>query len=275
MPETGGSIAQWCVGDQQMLRACKKEDLPHAATNKMASFSLVPFSNRIENAAFNWKGTPQKLEPQSPHQPHAIHGCGWKKSWHVARASDDQAEFVLHHQPDAAWPWAFSAHQIFTLTEQSLTLELSAQNLEKHEVPLGFGHHPYFDAAGATLQFTANAVWAASEDNLPTHSMVPKGDFDFSQSSTVTGRVIDNCYTGCGSTAHIKWQDRPYSLDIISSASLPAAVIYIPKEGGYFCYEPVPHLNNALNRPHDTPAMPVIAPQDYYRAQIIFQAAII
>jgi aldose 1-epimerase len=41
---------------------------------------------------------------------------------------------------------------------------------------------------------------------------------------------------------------------------MTAAVVYERKGGNAFCFEPVPHINNALNRPGDLPAMPKVQP---------------
>jgi len=62
--------------------------------------------------------------------------------------------------------------------------------------------------------------------------------------------------------------DREYALEIDSD--LPHAVVYTPADEDYFCFEPVPHINNALNRADGD--MPIIAPGDSYTASITFRA---
>jgi galactose mutarotase-like enzyme len=70
--------------------------------------------------------------------------------------------------------------------------------------------------------------------------------------------------------ARIAWEGRP--LELLITSDLPAAVVYIPKGEDRFCFEPVPHCNNALNREDADPPMPVVAPGEEFTAVIRFEA---
>ena len=156
------------------------------------------------------------------------------------------------------------------LSENKLTMTLEAVNLADQPVPLAFGHHPYFDQSGAFLSFNARQVLMSGQDMLPTYLEVPSGGLDFSKGKRIEGHDIDHCYAGWDGHAQIVWQDR--LLGLIITANMEAAVVFIPKNGEAFCFEPVPHVNNALNRPEDHPAMPVVEPGDMYRSSIVMEA---
>ena len=94
--------------------------------------------------------------------------------------------------------------------------------------------------------------------------------FDFSGDGVLAGRDIDHCYAGWDGQACISWDGRPMMLNIISD--MAAAVVYVPKGGDAFCFEPVPHINNALNRPDDILPMPTIAPGESFTATIQLRA---
>jgi aldose 1-epimerase len=269
-PDIGGSLGSWTVEGQPMMRSASKASITARDAIGMASFPLLPFSNRIADGRFVWEGEEHRLIANMPPEPHANHGVGFQRDWSLTAQTETSVTLSLEHGGDAGWPWPFEAHQVLTVTEQSLTLAMSARNLGSKPLPLAFGHHPHFDSAGATLDFVAARVWMTDSQNLPTHAVQPRGDFDFSAPSLVSGRDIDNCYADWNGAASITWEDRAFAVDIRASPSLPAVVVFIPKAGTAFAFEPVPHLSNALNRVGDEPAMPVIAPGELFEAEIVF-----
>jgi aldose 1-epimerase len=271
-PELGGSLGRWTVAGQEMLRAANPEAIVENEPLGMASFPLVPYSNRIAGGAFEWDGRTIKLAKNFLPGQHSIHGIGWQRPWLVSARDHDCVRLTLMHHADAHWPWAFDAEQRIAVDDQTLTLNLIVRNRSDRAAPLAFGHHPYFDAAGAVLVFASDAVWMSGDDALPTEPISPHGAFDFSAPAPVEGRTIDHCYAGIAGPARISWADRPLALEIESFPQLGAAVVYIPQGGDAFCFEPVPHINNALNLAGHHPAMPVIAAGDAFETRITFRA---
>jgi aldose 1-epimerase len=272
-PEIGGSIGRWSIAGQDMLRRASPAAIATGDPLGMASFPLVPYSNRIANARFVWGGKDIALRPNFAPEPHAIHGVGWKRAWTVGDQQSNAVTLFLHHWGDPDWPWPFLAGQRITLTEDHLHLALTAWNLADHPVPLGFGHHPYCYAAGASLRFGAQAVWSNGPDNLPdAEHCPPSAAFDFSASAAVDARRVDNCYAGVSGPAEVHWRDQPLGLVIEQSPSLPAAVVYIPEPPEVFCFEPVPHINDALNRECTLGGMPMVAADAAFSAEIVFRA---
>jgi len=269
-PALGGSIIGWSVGEQEMLRRADADAIASGDPLAMASFPLVPFSNRIGNAQFIWKGREIRITPNFAPEPHAIHGMGWKQAWTIAERSDAHCVLKLQHAADARWPWPFEATQRFTLSAGMLELTLIATNLSDEPAPLAFGHHPYFDMDGAHLTFTAARVLMSGEDAMPCEAITPNGEFDFSTDSKVAGRSIDHCYAGWDGKTRIHWTGRQLALEI--TADMKAAVVYVPKDGSAFCFEPVPHVNNALNLPEALPTMPIVAPGEYFTATVLLKA---
>ena len=271
-PEVGGSLSRWTVEQQDMLRVTNASSIAAGDMLGMASFPLVPYSNRIGNGSFEWDGKPIQIAKNFAPEPHSIHGIGWERPWLVAVQSDDAATLTLTHDGDDKWPWPFHASQRLHVGNQCLTLALSVRNLAPQRAPLAFGHHPYFDTDGATLAFDADAVWMTGKDALPTMAKRPEGQYDFSTPARVSERAVDHCYTGVSGPARIAWRDRRVAVEITSSPQLDAAVVYIPMGGDAFCFEPVPHISNALNLPGHKPSMPVISPGASFETTIRFQA---
>ena len=272
LPLVGGSIGAWSVRGQKMLRptrgACNEARDPYAT----AGFPLVPFSNRVGGGRFEWNGKIQTLAQNFPPEPHAIHGVGFERPWLVQTRTSNSALLVLRHRPDSGWPWAFEARQRITVGDDSLTLDLSATNLESSAVPLAIGHHPYLPRAGARLTFHAERVWLLGEDGLPNEQVAPSGNFDFSKGAPVERADIDHCYCGWGRAAYVTWRDEPQVLEISASIELPCVVVYSRAELDEFCFEPVAHVNDALNRREPEFVMPVVAPGESFSASIRYRA---
>jgi aldose 1-epimerase len=241
-----------------MLRAASPDAIRRLDPLGLSTFPLVPYSNRVANTAFDWEGHKISLAPNFYPELHPIHGVGWQRQWAIERADDTSATIMIVHVPDKDWPWAFEARQSFILAPHALTIKLSVRNCANQRVPLAFGHHPYFEAAGASLQFDAEQVWMIGDDGLPSAPVAPAGQFDFATIGAVQGRNIDHCYAGVSGCTRIEWTGRPFGLELSSSPQMEAAVIYIPIGGDAFCFEPVPHINNALHLPGHAPTMPVV-----------------
>jgi aldose 1-epimerase len=271
-PELGGGLTRWTIGDQPLLRTADAASIENGDLLGMSTFPLVPYSNRIKHGQFEWDGQRFQLKPNFAPELHAIHGVGWQRAWTVSELTDSAATLTLKHSADENWPWPFEAEQRITIDDSRLVLALSVRNCADHAVPLAFGHHPYFDAVGASLRFAASSVWIAGTDSLAIQPVVPQGQFDFTEFAPVEGRDIDHCYAGIRGTTHIIWRDRPLALEIVSTPLLDAAVVYIPDKGSAFCFEPVPHINNALNVPGGHPQMPVVPEGERFAVTITLRA---
>jgi aldose 1-epimerase len=264
LPETGGCIGGWRFAGQDILRRALTDGDPLAT----ASFPLVPYSNRIADARFRWREQDVHLTPNPIALPHAIHGVGWQRRWHVRAAQPNAAHIELRHGGDADWPWAFHAEQRFSVSNDSLYLQLSVTNHADSPAPLAFGHHIYCDNRNAYLNFRAQCLYPVDADGLPTDAVALSADTDFSIGRAVAGTGFDNLFGRWDCAAQIGWTDRPYALHIESD--LPHAILYTPPGADYFCFEPVPHISNALNRADND--MPVILPGAAFEAYIRFTA---
>lgn len=271
-PLIGGSIASWTVQGQALLRSATARSVAAADPFGMATFPLVPYSNRIGNAAFSWNSKVVGLTRNFPPEPHSIHGVGFSRDWSVLDSSPDSALLQLVHKPDPSWPFAFEARQRISLTAGSLSLELSAVNFAGHPAPLAFGHHPYLPWQDAQLQFRAQRVWLVDGEGLPSLSARPFGKFDYSEPTPVARGDIDHCYAGWDGSARVFWPGEKWALSLRATEALRHAVVCIRREQEMLCFEPVPHMNNAINRREPENAMPQLAAGEAFRAGIVFSA---
>lgn len=236
-PDLGGCIAGFWHRDTPMLLSAAPETL--TASRPSGCFPLVPYSNRLGYRRFRWKGHDYSTQPNFEGSPHSLHGIGWLRPWDIVSSSATELVLRLRHPGDADWPFAFEATQYFTLTPQSLHVEMVVTNLAEIPAPVGLGWHPYFPKrARSRLHIELSDRWDADAAQLPVRKVAQPGiDAD------VAHLDFDNCFEGWRGAARIR--DEKFSLQV--SSSLPYLVVFTPQDRDYFCIEPVSHVSNAIH----------------------------
>ena len=160
LPACGGSLAGWWLGESPLLRPSGPEDCASGDATRLAGFPLVPFSNRIAGARFDWQGTAINLPRNRAGEGHALHGLGWQRPWRVVEQAAARAVLELTHDGGADWPWPFAARQEIALTPDALVLVLSARNLAAVSLLPVAGINVYDIMRSDKLVLTAAAVKA-------------------------------------------------------------------------------------------------------------------
>ena len=236
-PDLGGCIAGLWHRDTPILRSTEPALLVNS--RQSGSFPLVPYSNRLGYRRFRWKGHDRTTQANFDDNPHSLHGVGWLRAWEVVSTSAFEVVLRYRHLADADWPFAFEATQYFTLTPQSLTVQMVVSNTGEQAQPVGLGWHPYFPKrARSRLHIELSDRWDSDATQLPVRKVAQPGiDSDISHLD------FDNCFEGWKGPARIR--DEKFSLQL--SSSLQLLVVYTPQDKDYFCVEPVSHVSNAIH----------------------------
>ena len=237
-PDLGACIAGLWLGDLPVLVSAEPASLVSAWPS--GCFVLLPYSNRLGGRRFDWQGQAYSTALNNQRSVHSMHGVAWGRRWQTVAASATTAELVYQHQPDAHWPFAFTAVQRFELAPGHLQMQLSFHNTDARSQPAGLGWHPYFPKrAHSHLQVALAACWLNDPaTELPSHSVAHAGI-----DAEVARLDFDNCFEGWPGVAHL----RDEALAITLRSDLPYLVIYTPQDKPFVCIEPVSHVNNALN----------------------------
>ena len=236
-PDLGGCISGLWHRDTPILRSTEPALLVNS--RQSGSFPLVPYSNRLGYRRFRWKGHDHTTQANFDDNPHSLHGVGWLRAWEVISTSAVEVVLRYRHVADADWPFAFEATQYFTLTPQSLTVQMVVSNTGEQAQPVGLGWHPYFPKrARSRLHIELSDRWDSDATQLPVRKVAQPGiDSDISHLD------FDNCFEGWKGPARIR--DEKFSLQL--SSSLHHLVVYTPQDKDYFCVEPVSHVSNAIH----------------------------
>ena len=251
-PDVGGSIARYATARGDTTFEWLRPALPEAVASRSAggtsSFPMVPFSNRIRDAAFRFRGRLVQLPRNFPPEPHAIHGHAWRAPWTVVDRTDSGLALEYRHPADD-WPWSYSAHQTFDLTAEGLRVRFAVTNESSETMPVGFGLHPYFvRTPRATVRADVGRMWEADASRMPAR-LVPappqlRPDGPGLNPDTTP---LDNNFLGFGGRAVIEWPEWNVRLRIDADPIYACLVVYTPPAQDFFCVEPATNCIDGFN----------------------------
>lgn len=210
-----------------------------------ASFPLVPYSNRVRDGVFSFRGQEIRLERNNAPQRHPLHGVAWRRPWTVQEVSDHHALLVFDW-PGGDWPWSFRAEQVFILDEDGLSNTISIENTSGSPMPVGLGLHPYFPCPPGTVLDTEVAdVFTVDDELFPNGREPAEGRYALKQ-RVISGAGLDNGYSDWSGVATIRWPDGR-GLRITGQPPARWFQVYAPENEPVLVAEPVSHGNGALN----------------------------
>lgn len=241
-PEVGGGIAAWRFAGQDVMRPA-----PSGARDPLdlASFPLVPWSNRIRDGRFVFAGREVRVPPTHGDRRNTIHGQGWLRPWAVVEQSRTGVLLAYDHAPDA-WPWAYRAEQRFELREDGFRVRLSVENRAGEAMPAGLGLHPYYpNTPGMRLQARLDGWWETDAAIMPVryHAVDPADDWS---AWLHAARTTDNVFAGWDGRAVLTWPERGLAVEM-TTKDAGYMVVYAPADGSIAVAEPVTHPTDALN----------------------------
>lgn len=269
-PDLGGSLAGLWHQGIAVLRSIEPELL--RGPRQSACFPLLPYSNRLGQRRFTWRGRAYTTQANFDDSPHSLHGVGWLRRWHVMSHEPGQESSRLSlrypHTPDGHWPFAFEADQHITLTPHEMQLDLALRNTDTREQPAGLGWHPYFSRhANSHLKMEVTTRWELDALKLPTSPLAHEGI-----DAGLGALDLDHCFGGWRGAALIR--DERFLLRL--SSTLPYVVVFTPPAQAHFCVEPVSHVNNAINQGEPAlQGMVALAPGEVLAASMTLQVEVL
>lgn len=251
-PEIGGSITRYSSerGGTRLewMRPAPPDAIASRSAGGTSSFPLVPFSNRIRDAAFRFRGRTVQLPQNFRPEPHAIHGHGWRAPWTVTARSDATVTMEYHHPADT-WPWTYAAQQTFDLTDERLRVRFTVTNEASEPMPAGFGLHPYFvRTPRATVRADVGRMWQADANFMPA-SLVPAPAQLLLDGTGLNpdATTLDNNFVRFGGRALIDWPEWNARLRIDADPVYACLVVYTPAGQDFFCVEPATNCIDGFN----------------------------
>jgi len=246
-PGQGGCITVFRHRGRDLLRPATARYFAQGDPREASSFPLVPFSNRVADARFGFRGQTYRLVRNSAPEPHAIHGDGWQNPWVVADATSHRAVLDFAHR-SAGTPLDYRARQTFALGERGLAVTVEIVNAGPSPMPAGLGLHPYFARSeGVTLTARLDHVWLPDERRIPQQRIALPAPWDFARGLRLGPLDLDHCFGGWDGAARIHWPEADLTLAIAAEPLFGHLVVYVPPRQDFFCVEPVSHVNDGFN----------------------------
>jgi aldose 1-epimerase len=272
VPELGGGLSRFDYGGQPIFRPWNGEP-----GFSLASFVLVPWSNRISGGGFTFDGVFHALPINREGEKYPIHGNGFSSPWTVERVTEDMAELSL--SSDGPGPFRYDARLRYTALGYGLEMAMTVTNRAGIRLPYGMGFHPFFIRTPGTV-LTANLprIWLVDENHMPVSlvSVDDRPDRDFRSGHMLPQGFINNVFPDWDGQARVDWPEHNLSMQISASPELSCALIYSPSaESGFFCVEPVSHRVDSFNAPGGAEAegMRILAPGESMAATCSFLLA--
>lgn len=269
-PAAGGGIAGFRWQGADVMRPAGQEALANLDPLWLASFPLVPWSNRIAHGRFTWNGDEIRLPRNLGDHPHSIHGHGWRRPWTVDATDAAGATLSYDHEP-GDWPWRYRAEQRFALTPDGFDVRLSVENRSDRPMPAGLGHHPYYPKTpGMRLAAKLDGWWETDPLIMPVR-YVEERRSDWSDKLHAP-TTTDNVFAGWDGQARIEWPERGIALTMTASEAARWMVIYSPPDQPICCIEGVTHPTDPFNDPAH-PGLAVVEPGERFTLDTRFRVS--
>ncbi len=258
VPGLGGGVAAWQLErEHDLLDLWRPWDGHNPDRYALASFAMLPWSNRISGGGFEHGGQFHAMAPNRVGEPYPIHGDGWLQPWTLTQPDQDTMVMALESHRFDGNPYAYRATQTFQLVDGGLDQSVSVTHLGESPLPYGLGLHPWFLRSPQTrLHAAVQGVWLSGADPLPTrHTTEWPATWDLNQGLDVNGTLVDNAFTGWSGLGRIDWPEQGLSLEMRVPAIHDAdqnngyCLLYRPPVGPAFCFEPVTHPIDAFHAP--------------------------
>lgn len=248
-PEWGASILNLSAASgRPVLRPVDPTRVE--SSSDTGCFPLMPYSNRVRDARFEFAGRTVQLRPK-PGSTLVQHGDVRNRAWQVERVSDTHltADFDSREFADMNWPWAFTARLDYLLHGPHCDIALTLTNMDTEAMPAGMGLHPYFqrlqDGQQPEVQFGAGGWYPTDEHSLPLGgAQAVPADLDFSAARPVGAAQIDAVFASWDGTARLAWPTRTLTL---TADNVFSHLVLFTAPDGSLALEPVSHATDAFN----------------------------
>ncbi len=262
VPTLGGGVAAWQADGPDGAGTPVDLWRPWAGAAPdlytLASFAMLPWSNRISGGGFTHAGRFHPMQPNRAGEPYPIHGDGWLQPWDIHQPAADTLAMRLRSERFGGTPYDYDGLQTFRLVPGGLDQTVSVVHRGAEPLPYGLGLHPWFPRTPSTrVTAPVEAVWLSGDDPLPTiHTRQFPHGWDLNAGVPAHGSLIDNAYTGWGGTARIEWPERGLHLTARmpdfaqdGGAARHFCLVYRPPAGTAFCFEPITQPIDAFHQP--------------------------
>ncbi|OAB57880.1 aldose epimerase [Phormidium willei BDU 130791] len=238
VPERGGLVTHWRVGDREILYFDAERFANPEQSVRGGIPILFPICGNLPDNTYTYNGKSYTLKQ---------HGFARDFPWTVGESKTDRhasltLELASSPQTRAVYPFDF--HLAFTYRLQGNSLEIIQRYTNPSDdqiLPFSCGLHPYFnvpDKSQLRVNLPSKQYWDQLDGTL----------HDFDNQFNFDREEIDVAFTQLNShTASVYDRKRGLTLNLEYSTPFSTLVFWAVQGKDYYCLEPWSAPRNALN----------------------------
>jgi len=254
-PDWGGSLTRFDLrrGDTliPILRPaadhpCAGQSAGALAALSASSFPMLPYCGRLRAGQFEFEGRRYQFPLNAATERHSSHGDGWSRAWSLTQLDHHSATMSLPADPAAPMPYAATQH--ISLRADRLRVTISVSNAGADRLPVGLGLHPYFAQRSlATLRADLPRRWRWDQEFMPLKDEPNPQQREFLGARPIAGLAVAAEYAHWDGRASVAWPALGVEVGIATDPPLRHAVLWVPEQQDFFCFEPQSHATDALH----------------------------
>jgi len=216
---------------------------------KAGAFVMLPFTNRLDPAQFEWQGRQVNLVNGSS-SGQGLHGFGHRSDWKIVDSSDTHVALEWNHSVSSSeWPWVFHAKLAYSVSALGLSVALSVCNADISSMPVSLGWHPFIPLQSLDVSETNRLKFCASR----THDIGLDGlgmallseEVSVQHVFTMDGKTACTTAYECFAGDVEIFLEKNLCLKLMSQHA-PHLLVHRPKDLPFVCVEPIGSLPGAL-----------------------------
>ncbi|MHB0959015.1 MAG: aldose epimerase family protein [Pirellulaceae bacterium] len=249
---------------------------------------LFPFPGRIQGTTLRWRDRDYPLEPGDG-RGNAIHGFVHERPWRVALHEASRVVAEFHAATDdpqllERWPADFRITATYEISGTRLSAHYLLENPDQHDLPCGFGTHPYFrvpvggtTAANCRIRLPVASRWELIDMNptgrkikipLDDRAFVPQGEplGDRSYDDVFSDLAFRDGHCQC----RIEDPASDQCIVLTFDRAFRECVVYTPPHREAICIEPYTCVPDPfrLQRQGIPAGLRVLAPGEAFQARM-------
>src|SRR5699024_7668897 len=135
----GAHLRTFRVGERDVVVPFGLDEFPPSSAGAV----LVPWPNRLEDGAYEWRGSQRRVPINEVDRMTALHGLMQWQRWSGVQIHDGCVRLTTTLTPTPAYPHRLELHVEYLLGADGLEVTLTTTNAGIEAAPYGAGFHPW------------------------------------------------------------------------------------------------------------------------------------
>ena len=256
----GASLQALRLKGQELI----KDMSPMTYEDTYASAILFPFANRIKDGRYQFEDKTYQFDINEEKLNNALHGLVYDKTFEIVRQDTTETSAsvtLVYHEKNTCkgFPYTYDIYIEYTLSENTLDLNVEIKNTDTKAFPFTLGWHPYFlstDLFNSHLIFDCNKKIEMDKRNIS----IGTSYIEHIDSLKIADQFLDDCFILASKT--ILFSTPSYSLEMKTTEEDSFLQVYTPPLDNTIAIEPTTGISDSFN---NGVGLKILHPDDSYK----------